>query len=452
VAAVEGAAERAGVRCGDGVLAVNGRPAVDVLDIEFAAGDGRFEVTVARGRRRLDLEVELRRGEGHGFRLQGGLGSKVRRCVCDCLFCFVDQVPEGLRADLSVKDDDYRLSFLSGTFITLANMDDADLERVLRLRLSPLYVSLHAWDDDVRVRLMGRRAADTRRKLQRLVAGGIEAHVQVVLCPGVNDGRRLRETLTQLAGLDGIADVGVVPVSLATERELRRVRPKDARAALAIVTDVQEEWRGRLGRRFAHAADELHLLAGAMPPPSDAAQQHENGVGLCAAFLDDVAGAGTLPKVPLALLGGALAEPVLAQACATLGERAGAGSRERPRARPYIVANRLFGPHVTVTGLLGGREVLARLDSDPLAADEWLLAPRSFLPEAQGVTLDDVAEADLRAGCGGRLAVGADLGGALAQVRPDSQPPAAPLLDCGSWHCPPRSRWSAARTSGSQRL
>ena len=163
VAAVEAAAQRAGLRAGDCIARLNGAVPIDVLDLEMAAADGALWLSVLRDGRLLDLVVEPRPGEWHGISLgHDGLGAEPRTCGNACRFCFVDQVPAGLRPALSVKDDDYRLSFLHGNFITLSNLDEADLARIEELRLSPLYVSLHAWDDEARVRLMGRAAADSR--------------------------------------------------------------------------------------------------------------------------------------------------------------------------------------------------------------------------------------------------------------------------------------------------
>ncbi|MGZ4199925.1 MAG: DUF512 domain-containing protein, partial [Thermoleophilia bacterium] len=370
----DGPAARAGVRPGDRIVAIGGRPPEDVLDLVLAAADGRFSLELERGGRRVAAHVVLGRGDEHGISLHDGLGVPIRRCANDCTFCFVDQLPPGLRPSLYVRDDDYRLSFLQGTFITLTNVDDHDLERIAAQRLSPLYVSLHAWDDDVRVGLMGAGTAGAPARLAFLAGHGIELHVQVVLCPGVNDGAVLRETVEQLASLaggptgapadggpagpdaagyggasarGGVVDVGVVPVSLAREsRGLRRVTAADAAAAVTLVAELQSAAAARLGRRFVHAADELYLQSGVLPPSGDAPSQYENGVGICAALLAD-ADAVVLETVPagarLALLGGAAAKPVLAAAAESLAARGAA-------VRPFIVANRLFGPRVTVTG------------------------------------------------------------------------------------------------------
>jgi putative radical SAM enzyme (TIGR03279 family) len=407
------AAARAGVRAGDCIVGLNGQHAGDVLDVEIAAADGAFSVDLVRGGRQLAVHVVLGRGEWHGITLEHAIGEPPKVCRNRCRFCFVDQLPAGLRGSLYVKDDDYRLSFLNGNFITLSNLGEADLARIEELRLSPLYVSLHDWDDGRRARLMGEHARASRAKLLRLARAGITLHLQIVLCPGWNDGPALAETIAAAASVEAVADVGVVPVSLAAEGDLRRVSRTDAEAVLTQVEEQQRRFRASKGRAFVHAADEFFLLCGRTPPASDAADQYENGIGISAAFLADAAGA-TLPAgVRVALLTGTLAEPVVRAAC----ERLVASANGKATARPFVVENDLFGRHVTVTGLLGGAEVLARLREQPLADDEWLLAPRAFLPEHVGRTLDDDDEAAVTAACGGRLILAETLGDAFATLR-----------------------------------
>jgi putative radical SAM enzyme (TIGR03279 family) len=407
----EGPAAAAGLQAGDLIVTVDGEAPQDVLDLELAAADGHFLLGVRRGEQRADMEVSLRPGEHHGIGLAGGIGVPLRRCANDCAFCFIDQLPAGLRRSLYVKDDDYRLSFLAGGFVTLSNLRDVDLARIERLRLSPLYVSLHAWDDERRVALMGKKAAASREMLLQLVAADIRMHIQVVLCPGWNDGEVLDDTVRALAELDGIEDVGVVPVSVAAGHRLRPLGAAEAVEALHRIEALQDECRARRGELFVHAADELYLLAGRTPPPCEAACQYENGIGIAAALLREASEIATdaslnRPARPrVALLTGMLAEPVVQAACDAVG-----------RARPFVVGNRLFGSHVTVTGLLGGAEVVECLERDPLTDDEWLLVPAAFLPPDLGVTLDDVPEAALRAACGGRLVVGEGLSHAFARL------------------------------------
>ena len=426
VAAVQDAAQRAGLRPGDCIARLNGAAPQDVLDLEMAAADGAVWLTVLRDGHPLDLVVEPRAGEWHGISLgYDGLGAPPRVCRNRCRFCFVDQVPAGLRPALSVKDDDYRLSFLHGNFTTLTNLDEDDLARIVRLRLSPLYVSLHAWDDEARGRLMGRAAAGSRAALERLAAAGLELHLQVVFCPGWNDGRVLAQTVERTAALPGVADLGIVPVSLALEGDLRRVTPDDAAAVLAAVEQWQDRYREERGVAFVHAADEFHLLCGRTPPASDAPEQYENGIGMAASFAEEAAGLASARRSAagrrrpgaerpragaVRILCGALAEPVIARAAGML-----TAAFDLP-VRAFPVENRLFGPHVTVTGLLGGKEVLDALHDDSLAQDEWLVAPRVFLPAELGRTLDDVGEDELAAACGGRLALAESLRQAFATL------------------------------------
>jgi putative radical SAM enzyme (TIGR03279 family) len=410
---VRDAAARAGLLAGDCIVRLNGAVPVDVLDLEMAAADGTFWLTVLRDGHPLDLVVAPRRGEWHGISLGfGGVGAPTAVCRNRCRFCFVDQVPEGMREALYVKDDDYRLSFLHGNFMTLTNLGEADLARIEELRLEPLYVSLHAWDDEARMALMGKAARGSRRSLERLAAAGLELHLQIVLCPGWNDGDVLAETVAEAAALPAVADLGIVPVSLADEADLRRVTAADAAAVCTAVAGWQARFRKKRGAAFVHAADEFYLLCGASPPASDAPDQYENGIGMSAVLLAEAEELGAGPKGPVGVrvLCGTLAAPVIARVAELLAP-GGAPMR------PFPVVNRLFGEHVTVTGLLGGAEVLEALRAAPLGDGEWLLAPRGFLPGGLGRTLDGVGEGEIAAACGGRLALADSLAEGFATMR-----------------------------------
>jgi putative radical SAM enzyme (TIGR03279 family) len=422
VAAATGPAARGGLREGDCIVRLNGAPPRDVLDLELGAADGTLWLTVLRDGHPLDLVIVLPAGEWHGVSLAGGLGDRMRTCRNRCRFCFVDQLPAGLRPSLYVKDDDYRHSFLHGSFVTLTNLSEADVERLVELRLSPLYVSLHAWDDEARAALMGSPARASRAILERLAGAGLELHLQIVLCPGWNDGAVLTETVDRTAAI-GCEDVGVVPVSLAAEGDLRRVTSEDASRLLTEVAAWQEAFVASLGRSYVHAADEFYLLVGLLPPFGDAPLQYENGIGMSAQLLLEArelaaqeagrraaaAPPGQREPTSLRVLTGALGVPVIQALAGTL-------TAARVRSRPFAVTNALFGPHVTVTGLLGGEEVVEALRREPLADGEWLLAPRTFLPGDLGRTLDDVSEETLAAACRGRLVVAGDLHEAFARL------------------------------------
>ena len=245
---------------------------------------------------------------------------------------------------------------------------------------------------------MGRAAAGSREVLERLAAAGLELHLQVVLCPGWNDGDVLAETVALAGELEAVADLGIVPVSLAAEGELRRLTADDAAAVIAAVAGWQRGFLRRRGSAFVHAADEFYLLAGADPPPGDAAgavrerRRHLGGAARGGEGWADSREAGRSRDVnacrraasAACACSRALARPVLERAAAILAAAFGVP------VRPLAVKNRLFGPHITVTGLLGGAEVIDALATDPLADGEWLVAPRVFLPADLGRTLDDV--------------------------------------------------------------
>lgn len=284
---------RLGVRPGDRLLAVNGRRPGDWLDFRFEVAAPRVSLDLWReGTGPYRVETEKAWDDDLGLRFRDPLFDGVRRCRNRCLFCFLDQLPAGLRPTLYVRDDDYRLSFLSGNYVTLTNLDAADLERIRRQRLSPLRVSIHATDPAVRRRLMRcPPPGEILPLLRNLVAGGIVIHGQVVLCPGYNDGDVLEATWRDLEPLvPGLASLAVVPVGL-TRYHRRGLSPVDRDGAARVVAWAQAHQarlRRRWGRAVIYLADELYLRAGLPFPPDsayDGFPQLENGVGLVAHFL-----------------------------------------------------------------------------------------------------------------------------------------------------------------------
>ncbi len=426
-------AARAGVRPGDRALRLNGHPLRDVLDYQFYLEAGPQALDLERNGSLLTLSLELDMDDDPGMVFARALFDKVHTCRNRCRFCFVDQLPPGLRRPLYLKDDDYRLSFLHGNFITLNGLAEADRERIAEQRLSPLYVSVHATDPVVRAGLMGcskAAAAAGLDCLRRLGEAGIELHAQVVLCPGVNDGGVLEATLADLVAYPGIASVGIVPVALAADggaagngegsgagpgaaatgsvpgagnnqaagRPLEPVTRKDCHAVVESVDAWQERCRRDRGTGFVYAADEFYLRA-RLPLPArgdyDGFPQYENGIGIAASFVDDLLGLAEslylegLPPGRVFLLSGELAAPLVEFACKKLTLNTGG------RFEPLVAANRLFGGHVTVTGLLGGRDILAAAGSAGLSRGDLLLLPSCCL-ESSGVRfLDDVTLAEL---------------------------------------------------------
>ena len=400
-------AAAAGLLPGDELLTVNGEAVRDVIRYQLQADEAVVELELRRGGMERQVVVEKRAGAPLGLALSGPVFDRVRTCDNHCPFCFIYQLPPGMRKSLSLKDDDYRLSFLYGNFTTLTRFTEADLERVVTEGLSPLYVSIHATDPELRARLLrNRRGATSLRWLHALLEAGVEVHGQVVVCPGVNDGDALDDTMLGILDrFPRLATVGVVPLGVSdysTEAEMRPHTLAESRAVL----DTVQRWQGRfvdaLGRRLVYAADEYYLMAD-RPFPAldeyDAVAQHENGIGMAATFADEVARAvaghavtGVGPRAgffasvegapaagyraprasgaslavvdasrdaPVALVTGEYGARVLEPLLPALASVA------RGPVRLIPIANRFFGGNIAVSGLLTAADVSAALADEP---------------------------------------------------------------------------------------
>lgn len=417
VTAVEpGAAYDAGLRPGDVIVSVDDAPVRDVIDWMWLSDEPVFELAVQRGGVRLDMTVSRRDARPLGVTFDASLFDAIRECDNACAFCFVSQLPAGLRSSLYVRDDDYRLSFLSGNFVTLTNITDGDLERIITQRLSPLHVSVHAVDPGVRQRLIAPTVEDVALEgLDALLHAGIDVHVQIVLVPGVNDGDVLDETLGYLAKRPAIASVGCVPMGY-TAHQRRFSSSFDgplARAALERIHAWQQHMRAERGRGWVYAADEIYLLAGEHLPTVeeyDGFPQFENGIGMVTAFQAEFAQALRDTTAPPAsdsistVVTGTLFAPVLRE---TL-ERARLG-----RVRVLSVENRLFGGNVSVTGLLGGRDIAAAVAADG-AAGTYLVP--DVVVNSDGLLLDDVPASTLADLSGGDIRLINSDGASLARM------------------------------------
>ncbi len=389
-------AARAGIAAGDRVLSVSGEPVGDLLDLHFLTARATFRVRWADPGG-TEREARIRPG---GAAL--GLfpeAVRVRRCRNRCIFCFVHQLPAGLRKSLYVKDEDVRLSFLHGQYVTFSDVTEEELARIVRYRLSPLYVSIHASDPGLRRRLLGNPSAgDVMETMRRLVAAGIVLHGQIVVCPGINDGEQLRRTLLDLSSLrPGLATVAVVPVGLTAHRRglpaLRPVTRGEARETIAMLDRFRRGAGSGGAEPFASAADEYYLLAGKEVPGRRAYgsfAQIGNGVGLLRRFLDDARALFrrrrlATPGAGGAVVSGLAAGPVVSGFLEEFSRRAGARFSHLP------VRNRLMGKQVTVTGLLSGEDIIA-------AAGQRggpLYVPSVCLRDAGDLFLDGLGPADV---------------------------------------------------------
>ncbi len=387
-------AAKAGLEADDIIAEVNGKKVTDFLDIFVAAFEDCLALKVRRAGKEKNLEVKRVKGQSLGAELEAG---KPTVCNNNCVFCFVDQMPRGLRQGLYLKDEDYRFSFLHGNYLTLTNLSPKDEKRIIDMHLWPLYVSVHSTDEDVRARLMGKKPGeDVISILDRLGSEGIGFHTQVVVVPGMNDGVKLGRTLADLCSRhDFILSVSVVPVGLTCHREglppLKMVNSALAGEIVAVIQKFQDEMRRATWRGVVYAADELFLLAGLDIPPGsyyDDYPQTDNGVGLMRMLLDSAEGLrlpAALKGKKMAFVTGALAAPHIEKITSTLSKRG-------LKVDVIAAANRLFGPMVTVSGLLSGKDMLDALP-DASEYDAVVLPPNVL--NADGVTLDDMTIKDM---------------------------------------------------------
>ena len=395
------AAARAGLAPGDRIVAVNGHPLRDAIDFQFHAGDERLALTVERGGATAPRRLE-RRGAGLGLELAPPRPGDIATCANKCVFCFIHQLPKGMRRSLYVKDDDFRLSFLHGNYITLSDLDAASFERIIEQRLSPLYISVHATDPELRHALLGRprHSAEILPRLERLAKAAIRMHAQIVLCPDLNDGVHLERTVAELAPLHPhVATTAIVPVGLTRHRErlpaLRSLTPDEARALVAAADGWQRRGLAELGSRFVFLADEIYLLAG-LPLPDARAYEGfpvaEDGIGLVRRFEDGFARSIARRGRPvrgeaLTIVTGELFAPRLRSLLA-------GGGYDPATVRVAAVPNDFFGPAIGVAGLLTGRDIERHLAQAP-ELGRAVLVPAVAVRDGDGIFLDDLTPADL---------------------------------------------------------
>jgi len=430
----------AGLREGDEVLAVNGVFPTDVIEYQQLVDDALVTLGVRRGDETWEVGITKGLGAPLGLRFSSSLFDRVQTCDNHCDFCFIRQLPPGMRKTLYVKDDDYRLSFLYGNFTTLTRFTEVDLARVIEERLGPLYVSIHATDPDVRAGMLRNpRGATSLRWLRELLDHGIEVHGQVVLCPGINDGVVLERTCAEvLVRYAALASVAIVPVGLSRFNRVKRLSvhgPDDARRDVEAIEHWQERALDALGRRLFFASDELYLVAG-MPFPETACYegfpQHENGIGMVRAFYAgleqlEAGKEGVVPAVtgewralpaapelgyraprpgggvlgdpgPVVVVtgeyGGRVLEPVRSRLEALLGRAV----------RILPVQNEFFGGNVAVAGLLVGSDVERAIGGDGDSLSRYLI-PDVAVPG--GRFLDDVRIEDVAGRTGASITVAA---------------------------------------------
>ena len=417
-------AARAGIRAGDTLLRIDRNVINDVLDYRFYMVTERCFITVRRGTQTMSLPIRKDEYDDLGLEFETYLMDKQRSCCNRCVFCFVDQNPPGMRESIYFKDDDSRLSFLFGNYISLTNLSDSDVERILRMHISPINVSVHTTNPELRVRMMGNRFAgnESLARLRRLCEGEIRLNSQLVLCPGYNDGEELARTLRDLGELwPAMQSIACVPVGLTAHREgltpLRPFTKEEAARTIDIIEEFSNRWLSERGERIVYPADEFFLRAERPIPPAEyygEFAQLENGVGLircCQAEFE-----GAVPDISPC---GKPRRLTIATGRAALGSISALCSRAMEldptlAVEVYAIPSRFFGGHISVTGLVTGSDIITELQGRDLG--DALIVPDCMLRHEKDRFLDDKTIPDVAAALGVHVICSAATGDALAHT------------------------------------
>lgn len=412
-------AYKAGIRKNDRVISVNDHVLRDLIDYKYATADVGTKVLVERSHGELiEFDIEKDYEEDLGISFESPVFDSIARCTNSCIFCFMDQMPDGLRRSLYLKDEDYRLSFLYGNFITMTGMSEEDFERIKTLNLSPLYISVHSTNLKLRKQILrSHRAENIMKQLEEITSSGISIHTQVVLMPGINDGEELVKTIEDLSYYyPQLESIGIVPVGLTAHRaglaELRCFTAKEAQAVIALAKPFQNKFRRRFGKGLVYLADEFYLLAEQPFPPGeeyDDYPQFENGIGIARSFQDDFHSMRHLIPQKLkfpkeyTIVTGSLAASALKNVVNDLNSKVAGLSLDL-----VAIENDFFGRSVTVAGLITGRDIISHFMKNPRTIpDHPIVIPRVMLNE--DVFLDDVTVKD----------VASELGCAVEVVDPE---------------------------------
>lgn len=421
-------AAKAGILAGDILLTVNGEEICDVLDYRFYSVDANSTVTLSRNGEELTFSLRNREYQELGMEFATYLMDEKKRCTNNCIFCFIDQNPHGMRETIYFKDDDERLSFLQGNYVTLTNLRDKDMERILKMHISPVNVSVHTMNPDLRVKMMRNRfAGEKLRYLKQLDEGGIRINAQLVLCRGINDGDELDYSLSELCKLKNLESLAAVPCGMTAHREgLPVLEPFDAASAADVIRRMEKYAKHCLAERdcrTVYASDEFYLTAGLPIPPEEAYEgypQLENGVGMIRLHTEEFRYALEECEVQDICGHVSIATGVLAKA--HMEELASLAMARFPSLRVdvHAIINKFFGETITVSGLVTGGDLIRQLSHEDLG--DLLLIPENMLRHEGDLFLDNVSVADveerLQIPVGVTARDGADLLNKLLEVNP----------------------------------
>ncbi len=396
--------EELGLKPGDKLIAMNGNPIRDVIDYMYYEAAEDLSLLMEIDGEEVLFEIEKDSEEPLGLDFEDYLMDRQRSCKNKCIFCFIDQLPKGLRKTLYFKDDDARLSFLMGNYITLTNLSEEDLERIIKMRISPINISVHSTEPDLRVKMMANpNAAKINEILKRFYDAGIEMNCQIVLCKGVNDGAHLERSLRDLAALAPmVRSTSVVPVGISDHRQglypLVPFEKEDAMAVIDLIEKIGREQRAKNGVAGCYASDEFYVLAERDVPAEEAYDgypQIENGVGLMRSLqveLEDALAAEDGDETPreIGIVTGVLAADYMGRLLEMIQKKFPA-----LRFEIYPIVNHFFGEKITVSGLVTGTDIVDQLRGKELPAR--LLIPSSMLRAEQDLFLDSMSHEEVSA-------------------------------------------------------
>ena len=411
-------AEEVGIEENDILLSVNGEKIVDIIDYRFLTNDEEIVLEIQKPNGEVwDYEIEKEYGEELGLEFGGGIMDKAKRCSNKCMFCFIDQNPRGMRESLYFKDDDSRLSFLQGNFVTLTNMKEEDIDRIIRYRISPINISVHTTNPELRVKMLGNRFAGTvYNRIKRLAEAGIEMHCQIVLIPEVNNGEELKRTITELYELyPAVANIAVVPIGVTKYRDglvqVKTFTNETARKELEMVMEFQKRFMKEINDPFVRFSDEFYLVAGIDVPEEsfyNGYEQIEDGIGMIRCFREainytaqdlnkNIKGTFSVPTGTLAF------------------NEVRSGMKKLMEVNPnikidtYKIVNNFFGETITVAGLLTGTDIIGQLNGK--INSEYLIMPNNMfrkgyeLGPAEYIMLDDTKIEDIEKELGVKVLV-----------------------------------------------
>ena len=411
-------AEEVGIEENDILLSVNGEKIVDIIDYRFLTNDEEIVLEIQKPNGEIwDYEIEKDYGEELGLEFGGGIMDKAKTCSNKCMFCFIDQNPKGMRESLYFKDDDSRLSFLQGNFVTLTNMKEEDIDRIIKYRISPINISVHTTNPELRVKMLGNRfAGSVYDRIKRLAEAGIEMHCQIVLIPEVNNGEELKRTITELYELyPSVANVAVVPIGVTKYREglvkVKTFNEETSRKELEMIMEFQKRFMEEINDPFVRFSDEFYLVAGIDVPEEDfynGYEQIEDGIGMIRCFREainytaqdlnkNIKGTFSVPTGKLAY------------------EEVKSGMKKLMDVNPnikidtYKIINNFFGETITVAGLLTGTDIIGQLKGK--INSEYLIMPNNMfrkgyeLGPAEYIMLDDTRVEDIERELGVKVLV-----------------------------------------------